>query len=375
MNKSGISLGRILGISVALDYSWFLIFALVTWSLASSYYPAEFPNWPAAQYWVVGGLTAILLFASVLLHELAHSLVARRYGTPVSSITLYIFGGVSQLDREPPSATAEFWMALAGPGTSIALAVLFVLLQPLAAVTAPLLALVRYLAYINGSLAVFNLIPGFPLDGGRVLRAVLWGTTRSLGQATRIAATVGRFIAYLFILGGVWMMLTGDLGNGLWIAFIGWFLESAASSHVRQQGLQDVLAGHKVTEVMNRDYAAIPAGTSLQELVDRHILAGGKRSFVVMQDGQMLGLVTLHCIKETPRDDWPLTTAAQCMIPAAQVKRVRPDAELWAALDEMQRDGVNQLPVMTDGQIVGMLSRDDIISFIGAHRELGLASH
>ncbi len=374
MTRNTIPLGRILGIPIGLDYSWFLIFALLTWSLATSYYPAEFRNWPASQYWIVGAATAIMLFVSVLLHELGHSVVAMRYNIPVRSITLFIFGGVAQIGAEPPSAAAEFWIAIAGPVVSFALAILFGLLQPFVGAAAPLLALAKYLAYINGTLALFNLIPGFPLDGGRVFRAVVWGITHSLRRATLIAANVGRFIAFVFILVGVWQLFIGNFGNGLWIAFIGWFLESAAASQVQQQALQDLLAGHKVSDVMKGTCAAIPAGTTLQQLVDYHILGAGQRCFVVTQDDKVMGLLTLHRIKEAPRTEWPTTTAAQVMIPAPQMKRVQPNAELWTALEEMDRDGVNQLPVMTDGQMVGMLSRDDIISFLRTRRELGVTS-
>lgn len=199
MNRSSIALGRIGGIPIGLDYSWFLIFALLTWTLAVAQFPVEYPGWPPAQYWIVGAAAAILLFVSVLLHELGHSVVAIRYKIPVRSITLFIFGGVAQIGAEPPSAAAEFWIAIAGPVVSFALAIFFGRLQPVLHSVAPLLALATYLAYINGALAVFNLIPGFPLDGGRVLRAVLWGTTHNLRRATLIAANVGRVIAFLFM--------------------------------------------------------------------------------------------------------------------------------------------------------------------------------
>jgi len=371
MNKQTISLGRILGIPIGIDYSWFLVFALVTWTLATSYFPAEFKNWPVAQYWIVGAVTAIMLFVSVLLHELGHSVVAMRYKIPVRSITLFIFGGVAQIGAEPPSAIAEFWIALAGPATSFALAILFGLLQPMVGALAPLLALAKYLAYINGTLALFNLIPGFPLDGGRVFRAIVWGITHSLRRATLIAANVGRFIAYLFILLGVWQMFTGNFGNGLWIAFIGWFLESAAASQVQQQTIYDLLAGHRVSEAMRQNYTAVKPDTTLEQLVNEHILGSGRRSLVVEQDGRAAGLLTLHHIKEIPRADWSTETAAQVMIPAEQIKRIRPDAELVDALGEMDRDGVNQLPVMVGDRIQGVLGRDDVISMLRTLREFG----
>jgi len=347
-----------------------LIFVLLTWSLASSYYPGEFANWPVAQYWIVGAATALLLFVSVLLHELGHSLMALRYKIPVLNITLFIFGGVAQIGAEPPSAIAEFWIALAGPIVSFALALLFSVLQPIVGAFAPLLALAKYLAYINGTLALFNLIPGFPLDGGRVFRAIIWGTTHSLHRATLVAANVGRFIAYVFILLGVWQMFTGNFANGLWIAFIGWFLESAAASQVRQQTIQDLLAGHMVQDAMRRDYTVVSPETTLEQLVDEHILGSGRRSLIVEQASQVSGLLTLQDIKKIMRSDWPTTTAAQVMVPAEQMKRIRPDAKLVDALAEMDRDGVNQLPVMVDDQIHGVLSRDDVISLLRTLSEL-----
>jgi len=372
MNRNTIPLGRILGIPIGLDYSWFLVFALITWTLATSYFPNEFRNWPDAQYWIVGAVTALMLFVSVLLHELGHSVVALRYKIPVRSITLFIFGGVAQIGAEPPSAGAEFWIALAGPLVSLALAIFFRVSQLISGSLDPLLALVKYLAYINGTLVLFNLIPGFPLDGGRVFRAVVWGITHSLRRATLVAASLGRFIAFVFILVGAWQMFTGNLGNGLWIAFIGWFLESAASSQVQQQTIHDLLSGHRVADVMNRNYTIIPADATLQQLVDLHILGSGRRSFVVTQGDQVLGLLTVHRIKEAPQTEWPRTTTAQVMIPVEQMKRVRPEAELWEALEKMDMDGVNQLPVMMNGQLLGMLSRDGIIGFLRTRRELGL---
>ena len=371
MNKSTLSLGRILGIPIGLDYSWFLIFALLTWSLSTSYYPTEFTDWPAIQYWIVGAATAILMFASVLLHELGHSVVSLRYKVPVRSITLFVFGGVARVGAEPPSAIAEMWIAIAGPAVSFALAIFFGLLQPIVGAIAPLLALVKYLFYINGVLALFNLIPGFPLDGGRIFRAFVWRVTHNLRRATLVAASLGRFIAYLFILLGVWQMFTGNFGNGLWIAFIGWFLENAAASEIRQQTIQDLLAGHYVADAMRRDYTVVKPGDTLEQLVNEHILGAGRRSLIVEQNDKVVGLLTLHDVKEIPRSDWTTTTTAQAMIPAERMKRTRADAELGDALKEMDRDGVNQLPVMVGDQIQGVLGRDDVISLLRTMAEFG----
>jgi Zn-dependent protease len=227
MGRHNIPIGRILGIPIGLDYSWFVIFALLTWMLAGSYYPEEFKGWPPLLYWFTGAVTAIMLFVSVLLHELGHSVVALRYGVPVRSITLFLFGGVAQVEAEPPSAIAEFFIAIAGPLVSLALAVVFYTVQPLAAGMEPLLGLAKYLAYMNMALVLFNVIPGYPLDGGRVFRAIVWAITGNMRRATIIAANVGRFFAFLLIFAGIWQVFRGNLG-GLWLAFIGWFLDNAA---------------------------------------------------------------------------------------------------------------------------------------------------
>jgi len=371
MNRHTIPLGRILGIPIGLDYSWFLIFVLITWTMAVSYYPAEFKDWPTAQYWIVAAVTAIMLFVSVLLHELGHSVVAMQYKIRVRSITLFIFGGISQIETEPTSATAQFWISIAGPAVSFALAVFSFLLGSVLTDVVPLLALAKYLVYINIMLGIFNLIPGFPLDGGGVFRAFVWGITHNMHRATLIAANVGRFIAFLFIFFGVWQIFGGNIINGMWIAFIGWFLESAARGQVQKLALQDMLAGHKVSQAMNRQYTVIPADIPLQRLVDDHILGSGRRIFVVTRSNKAVGLLTLHHIKEVPRSEWPTTTSAQAMIPIERTKQVQPNAELWTALEEMDRDGVNQLPVMVDGEIQGMLTREDMISYLSTLRELG----
>src|SRR5271169_5687203 len=247
MTRHNIPLGRILGIPTGLDYSWFVVFALLTWMLAASYYPAEFKDWPPFLYWFMGAVTAIMLFVSVLLHELGHSVVSLWYKIPVRSITLFLFGGVAQIGADPPSAIAEFLIASAGPLVSLILAVLFYTVQPLVTGMEPLLGLAKYLAYINMALVLFNLIPGYPLDGGRVFRAIVWEITGNLRRATLTAAHVGRFFAFMLIFCGVWQMLRGNLGGGLWLAFIGWFLDNAASAQVHQIMYQGLLSGHKVS--------------------------------------------------------------------------------------------------------------------------------
>jgi Zn-dependent protease len=371
MTRQNVPLGRILGIPIDLDYSWFLIFVLLTWMLGGSYYPAEFNNWPPLLYWFMGAVTAIMLFASVLLHELGHSVAAILYKIPVRSITLFIFGGVARIGSEPPSAVAEFWIAVAGPAVSLALAIFFSALKPVTSGIEPLLGLVKYLAYINFALVIFNLIPGYPLDGGRMFRAIVWAVTKNMRRATLMAAKFGRFWGYLFIFTGVWRMFSGDFGGGLWIAFIGWFLDNAASAQIQQVMFQGLLAGHTVSQAMSGHCVAIPAELTLQQLVDKHILSGGQRCFLVNRGSDAVGLMTLHRIREVPRGEWQTTSAAQAMLPLDKLMRISPDKELSTALQQMDRDGVNQLPVMTDSRVVGMLSREDVITFLRTVQELG----
>ena len=367
MFRHAIHMGRIFGISVDLDYSWFLIFGLLTWVLAVSYYPTEFKHWSVAEYWLMAALTVLMFFVSVLLHELGHSVVAKRYGIPVPRITLFIFGGVSEIATEPPNPSVEFWIAAAGPIVSFALALTFWELRPFLVADGPLLALAEYLAVLNFVLAGFNLVPGLPLDGGRIFRSVLWAITGNFRRSSAIATVTGRFLGFSFIFVGVWQALAGRIFNGLWIAFIGWFLESAAASQDQLQVVKDLLGGHRVSEVMNRDFPRISGDVTLQELVDKDVLAQGRRCFVVSNGEGSAGLVTLSTIKEVPRSAWPKITASRVMIPLGKAISIQPAAELWTALEKMGRDGVNQLPVLNGGggsRIVGMLSRDDLVHYL-----------
>jgi Zn-dependent protease/predicted transcriptional regulator len=364
MNNQSIPVGRVFGIPLRIDYSWFLIFALVTWTLATGYFPAEFKGWPAAEYWMVGVITAVIFFASVLLHELGHSVVAMRYKIEVNSITLLIFGGVSEIKSEPVSALSEFWITISGPIVSLVLAGIFALLALLFSGVEPLLALTKYLAYINLLLGAFNLIPGFPLDGGGVLMSIVWGITHKRHLGVVVATTVGSSFAYLFIALGAYQVLGGNFLNGLWTVFIGWFLLNASGGEARREKIKSSLSGHKVSEAMSRGYTIIPADTTLQYLVDEHILGGSRRSFIIQKDDAVVGLLTMHALQSVPKEKWPTTCVDQVMIPTGQVKQISPDTEIWEAIEKMDRDGVNQLPVMLDSQIQGILTREDVISYI-----------
>jgi Zn-dependent protease len=340
--------------------------------LAVSYYPVEFKGGTSIEYWLMGAVTAVLFFASIVAHELAHSWVALRYKVPVSRITLFIFGGVSQIAGEPPSASAEFLITVVGPLTSFALAAVFFLLEPLLVNITPALAVAKYLALINGLLGLFNLVPAFPLDGGRVFRAVVWGVNKNFRRATLIAASTGRFFGFLFIVWGVWQALRGNVANGLWIAFIGWFLESAAGAQVQQQIVQGLLVGHKVSEAMGNACTHVSGDNSLQKLIDQEVLSHGRQCFLVDRGDRVVGLLTLHNIKEIPRPSWTTTTAAQAMVPIEKLSRLDSNAELWTAMEKMGRDGINEMPVMLENNLVGLLSTGDIVKYLHTLHQVGV---
>lgn len=364
MSRHGVPIGRIFGISIDLDYSWFLIVGLMSWTLAAGYFPREFPDWSAGEYWLIGFVAAILLFASVLIHELGHSIVAQGFGIPVPRITLFLFGGVSQIATEAPTPGTEFWISAVGPLTSLLLAAFFWEIEPLVDRVQPLFALAKYLAMINAALAVFNLIPGYPLDGGRILRAFLWRTTHNHHRATIAAGVTGRFFGFLLIFWGVWQALTGNFGGGIWIAVIGWFLESAAGSQIQQEGIKSLLDGHVVADAMQKHLVEVPEDVTVQELAQETMRSPGSGSAVITHDGVPEGVVTRSAIGATPSDRWPTTSASQIMVPIQRLITTRPDAVLWSALETMGRYGASPLIVLDGNRIVGVLSRGDILHYL-----------
>ncbi len=369
--RTSLTFGKIFGIPIGAHTSWFLIFILVTWSLATGYFPDEYPGWSAAAYWLTGLLMSLLFFASVLAHELGHAVVALREGVPVRGITLFVFGGVAQIGREPPTAGAEFRIAAAGPLVSLLLGLGLSglgLLAGNAAWGAPAV----YLGRINLVLVGFNLIPGFPLDGGRMLRAALWALGRDFHNATRIASLVGQSVAFLFILGGVFQMFTGQFFNGLWIAFIGWFLHSAAAESWQDVVVRDLLRGMRVEQVMNRDCALVEPDLSLDALVNERILGSGRRCFFIAGESGLAGMVTLHNVRAVPREEWAMVSVSQAMTPSANLRRVSPRDDLAGVLERMVAEDVNQLPVVADGRLVGMVTREDLLRLLQTRAELGI---
>ena len=368
-----LHLGKIAGIDIYIHFSWLIIFVFLTWSLATGWFPQLYPGWSTATYWLVSAVAALLLFVSVLLHELAHSLVARARGLPVKNITLFIFGGVSNIQQEPTSPGVEFQMAVVGPVVSLLIGVVaYLLMLPLRGSNSPLQGILFYLGVTNILLGIFNLIPGFPLDGGRVLRSIVWKASGSLLLATRVATIVGQIIAYLFILLGIWLFFGGSVLNGIWFGFIGWFLLSSAQSANSQVMLESMFRGVTVGEVMNTKPTTVPANISLQKLVDEYFLPYGLRSALVMQADQLAGLITLSDIRHVPREQWAQVPVGHAMVPLDRLHVVQPQQSLNEVLPLMAGRDVNQLPVVQNGVLVGVLSRDAIVRFLEVRRGLGL---
>ncbi|RCK76983.1 MAG: hypothetical protein ANABAC_3408 [Anaerolineae bacterium] len=369
---TSLQIGKIFGIPIGLHISWFLIFGLLTWSLAGGYFVQAYPEVPALIHVLLAVITSGLFFASVLAHELGHSVVALREKIPVRGITLFIFGGIAQIGKEPPSAGAEFRIAIAGPLVSLALAAGFGALWLLDRAIPFLAAPSEYLMRINFILAVFNLIPGFPLDGGRVLRALVWKITGSFRRANQVAVVSGQFVAFGFIGLGIFTILRGQFFDGLWLAFIGWFLQNAAASAYAQTHLQDALQGLRVANVMNPQCNRISALTPLSQLVEDYILTSGQRCFIVMDNDLTSGVITLKDVTAVPQSKWRFTTVRQAMVPFDRVTYVTPQTEVLTALRMMDDANVAQLPVVENGELIGILTREQVLHMLRLRAELGI---
>jgi Zn-dependent protease/CBS domain-containing protein len=371
----GWRIGRVAGIELAIHPSWLVIAFLVTYSLAIGAFPRQYPGWPTSQYWVVAAATAALFFGSVLAHELSHALVARRFGLTVEGITLFIFGGVTTIDSDSRTPREEALIAIAGPATSIGIGL--ALLAVDVAVGQPQIgALVGWLGFINLALGAFNLIPGFPMDGGRVLRALLWRLRGDRLLATRNAAAVGRALAYLLIGLGVFIALQpGGVFNGIWLALIGWFLSNAAESTAVQAGVERSLRGVKVRDAMVDSPPEVSPNESVAELVNERMLRGEHRSYLVRyEDGGLAGLVTLGDVRRLPREQWADARVTDIMTRYADLATIGPDEPLADALRLTEEREVGQLPVIGDDprMPLGMVTRRGILRLIDARMKLGL---
>lgn len=378
--EAQIKLGRLFGIQIGLHYSWLIIALLVAFSLAGHFRQVN-PDWGGSAVWTTATLTALLFFAAILVHELSHAAVAKMRGLPVSGITLFALGGVAQIEREAADAKTEFWMGIVGPITSaviglVCLAAAFALgwspEQGMMTAATPFLAMLVWLGYINLMLAAFNMIPGFPLDGGRVLRAILWWTTGDASRSTRVAARTGQFVAVLFIVWGIFQFFAGAGFGGLWIAFIGWFLLDAARSSYAHEVMTRTLKGVRVRDVMAQDCPTIDGNTNLQTFVDEFLLKTGRRCFVVAEQGRVAGLVTPRELNEVERSKWAFTTLDAVMRPLESLRTVTPETPVAEALEMMGREDLNQLPVVRGGRLEGVVSRGHILQLFQSRAELNM---
>lgn len=366
-----IRVTTIRGIEIGVHYSWFIIFFLITLSLTTRFASAH-PHWTLAEHYTVGIGTSLLFFASILLHELAHSFVALARGIPVRAITLFVFGGVAQMGREPDRPMTEFQIAIAGPLASALLAGGFGLLSMVTEGRQEhVSALAGWLSSINLVLAVFNLVPGFPLDGGRVLRAILWHVTGNLSKATRIAAGAGQTAGYVFIFFGIWTAFTAQWFSGLWLAFIGWFLLSAAQASVFQVSVRSALSGLTAGDIMTRDCPTIAGRMDVAALVETQVLRSGRRCFLVADGDRLQGLVTLHHVKAVPRDQWDRTPVETIMLPLSRLRTVDVGTRLIEVLTLMEQEDINQVPVTRQDRLVGMITRDHLLRVLTTQMELG----
>lgn len=368
--EQSLQLGRFKGIPIGIHYTWLIAFGLITVSLVF-YYTKQYPDWMPETKLVIGLLTSLLFFLSVIGHELAHSLVALAKGIPVKSITLFVFGGISQITREAATASTEFQIAVVGPLSSLLIGGLFWLLAPLTeAISQPLAESFHWLGYINFLLALFNLIPGFPLDGGRVLRSLIWWVKEDFDAATRIAAAVGKVISYGFIFIGIWWLFQGELINGLWIAFIGWFLLNAAQANVMQLTLRDALAGIVAESLMNRQCATVSPSIPLSDFVHDYLLKTGQRCYVVTEGDRVFGLITPREVSAVPRTEWETTSVMAAMTRFENLKWVRPRESAMSVMEKMNTENVNQLPVIDGGRLLGIISRETLLNQIQLYMSL-----
>lgn len=373
--KAQIKLGRIFGIEIGLHYSWVIIALLITLSLAQ-HFRMNNPRWGDAVIWTSAIVTGLLFFAAIVLHELSHALVARTRNLPVRSITLFALGGVAMIEKEAVDAKTEFWMGIAGPITSFLIGLLCLALawvlgwNPEVIAQTPPVAILMWLGVINIALAVFNMVPGFPLDGGRVLRAIIWWITGNAIRATAIAARVGQIVAFGFIILGIFRFFSGAGFGGLWLAFIGWFLLDAARASYAQLMLTETLRGLRAKNVMTTDCPKIDGLTNLQTFVDEHLLRSGSRCFVVEEQGRIVGIITPHEVKDIERAKWPYTTVDNVMRPLDQIHTISPEMEVNEVLERMTREDVNQLPVVRDGKLEGVISRGHILRLLQTRAEL-----
>lgn len=365
----GIKLFKVLGIQISLDYTWFIVFVLFAWSLSYGYFPFHHPGLPTGTYLTMGILSATLLFACVLIHEISHSVTANRLGMDIHEITLFIFGGVAQLTKEPEDAATELKIAIAGPAASLVLAVLFY--ASAAAVSQEVYPLLKsvlgYLALINFVLLAFNMIPGFPLDGGRIFRAIWWMRTGDINKATRVASNIGKGFAIFLIVMGFIQIFTGNFVGGLWFVFIGVFVQQAAESGYQQVVIKKALSGLKVRDLMSKPVITVDGSVSVTDAVENYFFKFHHASFPVKSDGQVAGLLTLNNVRAIEKDKWSETRVREVMNRLGPNDTMSPDDSAIDALARMMSNNngnLGRFPVVQEGQLVGIISRQDIMKML-----------
>jgi len=370
----GFRIVRILGIPIYLDATWLLIFGLITYTLAMNF-GQQHPQWTATEHWSVGILTSLLFFGSVLFHELSHSVVALHYKIPVHSITLFLFGGIERIGREPEKPVQEFNIAVAGPLASFFLAGLFGAMLLLFPAEQMLGALAGYLAGANLLLGAFNLAPGFPLDGGRIFRAILWGITKDFSRATLIAGASGRAVAYALMgIGGYLAFHKNDWYSGLWLGVIGLYLLNAAQQSIAQVTIREALAGLHASDVMSREVPNVEGSMTLEEY-GAEVLRTGRRCHLVLSGERLVGMMNVHMLNALPREEWAHNSVQAAMIPREKIQWTSPDEPLLRLLERLLSADINQMPVVSGAgngapQIVGMVTRDSILRVMQTHSEL-----
>jgi len=376
IRTTGFRIAKILGIPIYLDASWLLIFGWITYQLSKIVLPQMYSKWTPAQYWSVGVLTSLLFFGSVLFHELAHSVVALYYKIPVHSITLFIFGGIARIGKEPSKPIQEFNIAVAGPVASFFLAGLFGAMLLLLPSDQNIGALSKILGGSNFILAIFNLAPGFPLDGGRIFRAIVWGVTKDFSRATLIAGSSGRVVAYALMgIGGYEVFYKNDWFSGLWLGVIGLYLLNAAQQSIAQMTIRDALAGLHASDVMSHEVPTIDGHITLEEY-GSELLRTGRRCHLVLSGDRLVGMMNVHMLNAVPRPEWANNSVQAAMIPRDKIQWTTPEEPLLRLLERLLSADINQMPVVSGAsdeapQIVGMVTRDSILRVMQTHSELG----
>lgn len=370
-------LGKLFDIEIRIDPSWLIIFALVTWTLAGQYFPSQNPNWPMLLNWFLGIVASILFFISVLAHELSHSLVAIHQGGKVRNITLFMLGGVAQMGEEPDKPFKEFLIASVGPLSSVTIGIISGMGWWFTReISLPVASILSYLCMINIALACFNLLPGFPLDGGRILRALIWGFSKNLNFATKVASLSGKGVAFLLISTGILFMFLAKAItiNGIWFIFIGWFLYNAATNSYRHLLVKDALREVRVDDLMITNFDTVPPGLSIQQLVDDFILRHRDRGLLVVEEGLVQGIVCLHDVKKIPKENWSIAIIKDIMIPQDQLEKVSPEDNASFALGKLSDKNIHQIPVVHENIVRGILGRNDILNYLQLHADSGAKS-